>query len=326
MEWTDDVTAGDWLRERIDDPWRGTMHDVVPRGFAAYARVFHPADRDRPEGQPWPPLPYGRHRKEWDAFQSSNPGIRSERVSWATAAAAFGTTMHPLAQWDDLVERFREVEGEDGPRDAEGWRYGRPMWGQLPADLVAVIAELGAAHTATPADAYVGVWAGWGGLLGAMGHSPSRALLTFTDEPGDPHHEQFLERSVRDGFNNPFRKPTWQPGVLPDDVSRGARLELPAREHVLFRGTLTELADPEWARRMPWTDPERMAFPDPAESPSLIWPADRAWVFATDVDWDSTVVAGPTAFIQELCADPRLEALPLREGADLSSLGDELNR
>ena len=70
MEWTADVSVGDWLKDRIDDPWQFTMHDVVPRGFPAYARVFHPVSRDRPVGAAWPREPYSAHRV-WDAFQAA---------------------------------------------------------------------------------------------------------------------------------------------------------------------------------------------------------------------------------------------------------------
>ena len=90
MEWTPDVSAGDWIRDRLDDgaEWGASMHGVVPRGFEAYARVFHPAWRDRPVGADWPVEPYS-HRA-WDSFFASHPdlGVVDERVSWAATAAA----------------------------------------------------------------------------------------------------------------------------------------------------------------------------------------------------------------------------------------------
>lgn len=334
MEWTADVAAGDWFRQRIDDPWRGTMHDVVPRGFEAYARIFHPVERDRPVGQPWPPLPYGAHAREWESFQRDAPEIDAERVTWEEAARQFGTTMHALAQWHHLVERFQAVPGEDGPRDAAGWRYLQPAQGQLAPDLLAAVAALLAAHTTTPDEGFVAVWEGWGGLVGHLGYGPSRALLTLSasdDTPRDEveaRHRDFLERSARDQLNNAFRKPTWQPGILSDEISRGQRFELPARSHILFRGGVAELARGDWQQRVPWQD-EAMAgagFASTAESPSLIWPDDRAWVLVSEVDYDSTIVGGSHQLVRALCADPRLEALPVREGADLTWDADEVNR
>ena len=37
MEWTDDVAAGDWIRERLDTDF-GTMHTVVPNGCTRATR------------------------------------------------------------------------------------------------------------------------------------------------------------------------------------------------------------------------------------------------------------------------------------------------
>ena len=328
MEWTTDVAAGVWLRERLDDHPGTTMHGFVPRGFAAYARIFHPASRDRPVGRPWPPLPYARHRREWDAFHAASPEIDEERITWAQAAAAFASTMHPLAQWHHLVDKHRAVPGEDGPRDAAGWRYSEPAEGELADDLLAAAARHLAVHTTTPDGGYVALWEGWGGLLGFHGETPARTFLTFTADPDSGRHNAMLGRSIGDPFNNVFRKPTWQPGILSDDISTGPRLELPGRSHVLFRGGVRELADPDWVLRVPWRDREGEAhgFAPQAQSPSLIWPDDRAWVMVGEVDQDSTIVAGSSELVAALCADPRLEALPIPTDADLTWDGDPINR
>jgi hypothetical protein len=318
MEWTADVSAGEWLRERIDA--------VMPRGFDAYARIFHPATRDRPVGVPWPSEPYALYHREWDAFHSAQPEIDEERVTWTDTAAAFGTTIHPLAQWNRIVGR-RTNEGD--PVDAAGWRYSDPPNGTLDPGLLAAVAGTLADYTATPDDGFVALWDGWGGVLGGMGYGPSRVLYaTADDTPADPRHDDFLAHASRDMFNDVFRKPTWQPGILSDEISRGPRLSLPDRDHVLFRAGVTELADADWVLRAPWRDTasEAHGFPPSAESPSLVWPADRSWVLVTEIDFDSTIVAGSSELIRALCADDGLEALPIPEGADLTWNGDEVNR
>ena len=337
MEWTSDVAAGDWIRERLDGDsgdgaWASTMHAVVPRGFEAYARIFHPAGRDRPVGMSWPPLPYARHRREWDAFQAAAPEIDGERVSWAQTAEAFGAAMHPGAQWSRLVgqDPFAPVR-EDGPRDAAGWRYGEPALGDLAADLVAVVASHLVAHTSTPDAGYVALWEGRGGLLGFLGEAPSRMLLQLREGEDDPvldRHNEMLGQSFTDRFNNVFRKTSWQPGILSDEISRGVRLELPHRGHVLFRAGVTELADPQWVESVPWRERDLEGFdlPPTAQSPSLVWPDDRAWIFVSEVDYDSTVVGGTADLVADLCADPRLESMPIRAGADLGWDADEVNR
>jgi hypothetical protein len=334
MEWTAEVDAGDWLRERIDDPWRGTMHDVVPRGFPAYARVFHPATRDRPVGAAWPTEPYS-DRRAWDAFHSAHPDlvVDNERVTWAATAAALGRTMHAGAQWAAIARFDPRANRENDPRDAAGWRYSDPEQGGMPPDVVAALADVLVRHTSAPRDGWAALWEGHGDLVGHFGVGPSRVFFQVEDAdgPADPdlaQHNAMLGRSLKDRFNSVFRKPTWQDGILPRDVSEGARLRLPGRDYVLFRGDVSELAHPEWVLHVPWRDreSEEHGLPPSAHAPGILWPADRAWVSVTEVDFDSTIVGGTDELIRALCADPRLEALPIRAGADLSWDADEVNR
>lgn len=62
MQWEPDVARGAWLAERVDARW-GDMHVAVPRGFEAYARVFHPIEADRPLDKAWAEI--GRRRAPW---------------------------------------------------------------------------------------------------------------------------------------------------------------------------------------------------------------------------------------------------------------------
>lgn len=324
MEWTADPSAGSWLHGRLDGD-RSDMHVVVPQGFPAYARVFHPARRDRPVGEDWPGLPYDAHRAEWEAFQARAPEIDEERVSWAETAAAMGTVMHASAQWDRIVAPGLIVENEDGPRDAAGWRYSPPPIGGLEVEVLAAVTQHLVEHTATPDAGMSALWEGWGGLLGFRGKRPSRGFYTVGE---DPNHTAMLSRSLHDSFNNVFRRATWQEGILSRQISEGPRLQLPHRGHVLFTGAPREFADPAWILDAPWRDREAEAhgFPPSAHSPSLVWPDDRAWVLVSEVDFDSTIVAGTEALIRDVCADERIEAMPIPEGADLSWDSDGVNR
>ncbi|MBZ4487164.1 hypothetical protein LQ938_15285 [Microbacterium sp. cx-55] len=328
MQWTPEVPNADWLRASLDEPWRGTMHDAVPRYFPAYARIFHPATRDRPVGRPWPGLPYAAHRREWDAFQDATPEIDVERVGWAETSAAFGTTFHPLAQWQRIVAPGVTVEHEDGPRDASGWRYSAPAVGEVDADVLAALAGVLAAHTTTPDDGVVALWEGWGDLVGHLGVTPSRSFLSLTTaDDGSDRHDELLARSIRDPLNDAFRKPRWQPGILSDEISRGGRLSTLGRDYVVFRGGIAEFAAEGWVERMPWRDrdAEAAGFGPTAHSPNLVWPADRAWALVSEIDWDSTIVAGSTALVSALCAHPALEAVPIEQNASLQWDADRIN-
>ncbi len=100
-----------------------------------------------------------------------------------------------------------------------------------------------------------------------------------------------------------------------------ASLELPGREYALLQTTLDELADPDWGTEsdVGWLP----SFRHP--SVQLLWPADHRWIVASEVDWDSTIVAGARSLIDEILADPRFETFEVGVDDDLSWDGDTLN-
>lgn len=323
MRWEDDVEVGGWIRDRLD-PGFATMHGVVPRGFDAYARVFHPASVRSLTGGGVVPTSEELRALPDDDFDRTVASFHDEAVTWADTAVAFGTVLHPLAQWNRIV---RTPAGEDWRHrhTPDGREFSAPIEGDLPPGILAHVAEHLVAHTTTPDDGIAGIWAGWGGLLGGYGPA-GRVFLTATDDPVEAH-AALLAESIHDPFNNPYQKAVWHDGILSREVSEGAHLELPQREHVLFAAPPRAFADPDWVAFVPWRDRalEERGIPPMAQHPSLIWPADRAWILVSEIDFDSTVVAGSAALIAALCADERIEALPLAEGASLQWDADEVN-
>lgn len=322
MEWIADVSAGAWLRPLLDDG-HGTMHDVVPHGYAAYARILHPPhvqwlpDRPMPSQEEWERMPESERQRLVERMADAD-------TTWAATAAAFGTTLHPLAQWQRIVRT--PTDGDWHTRIApDGREYGAPEEGSMPPPSLAPLAEHLVGHTTTPDDGFAALWEGWGGLLGFYGETPARMFLSFSD---DPRHRAMLDRSTHDPFNNVFRKPVWQDGILSKEISEGPRLRLPDRDHVLFSVAPAAFADPDWVLDAPWRDrmSEQHGFPPEAQHPSILWPADRAWVMVSEIDFDSTIVAGSAALVAAICADGRIEALPIREGADLTWDADDVNR
>lgn len=308
MEWVGDgADAGRWLVERIDDPWRGSMHDVVPRGFPSYARVFHPTDADRPMAGQWPPLPYARHLRAWDAFMAHGVhDVERRSVSWSEAAAMHGTTWHPLAQWGSLVRQTTdtwESSVADEFLSADGWRVRPPQQGQLDAAVWPHLARTLAAHSDTD-EIFVALWEGHGALV----ESTSGTGRVFLSSDG--------QAAAAGG------------AVLSREISAAPRLQLPNRGFVVFRGTIGELSADDWPLDVPWRDriAESYGFAPSALSPSIVWSSDQAWVSVSEVDLDSTVVGGPPALIDAVCAAEGIEALPIDEGAHLDWDADKVNR
>jgi hypothetical protein len=136
-------------------------------------------------------------------------------------------------------------------------------------------------------------------LHGSLGEVEQwRALLdllaTATADPSDCYFALWegwpLEESAR-------RWPTF-------GVPGGARL--PARSFFLFHGALShaEICGPPAAAGI-WGAPEF----DHGGTPAFVWPSDRAWCVAADVDPHWAGVGASASTIDRLLADRRLDAV-----------------
>lgn len=216
---------------------------------------------------------------------------------WTEVAAACGTTVHPTAQWWALA-------GAPSWGGETRWIGEAPSEGSLPVAELAAVVEVLAACTPGGAGAEVvaALWEGFGWIHG--GGSASLLLAhTAADAPSD----------------GPFGWRPAPPGFDPQ-VLAAPRLELPSRRYLLFRGSLGDVAD---EAGVPWpTSRERAWWP---QSPNLLWPTDRSWCLATEIDLDSSVVGGPRALVDALLAHPDLEVLEVREDDSFMVDGDAIN-
>jgi 8-oxo-dGTP pyrophosphatase MutT (NUDIX family) len=133
----DDPGAADWLAARWGTEFRGQL---VPSGFEACARLFHPASRD---GTP---------------------------VRWAEIAAHFGTVAHARMEFEPLARRhWWDYSAEPGLFDHA------PFQEWLPTELLAPVTEILRRHTSTPDRCAFGIWYGHGDLPDDV-----RAVATFS--------------------------------------------------------------------------------------------------------------------------------------------------
>jgi hypothetical protein len=96
----------------------------------------------------------------------------------------------------------------------------------------------------------------------------------------------------------PGEQPMPVPDPVPPEVRYGPRIQLPGRDYLLYTGPVDGA----------------LAFADSDQTPNLWWPGDRAWCVASDVDLCWSYVGGSAQLIEELIADPRLEAVPAVPG------------
>jgi hypothetical protein len=145
-----DARAAQWVVDRVRG-FGGSVLSLVPAGFAAYVRVFHPAYRG-PQPDPIP-------------------------VSWAHIAAANRRRAHGGMQLGAITGSERhEGEGQPGVFDDP------PATGTLPPEVLGPLASALTACTTTPERCWFAVWEGYAGLSAGV-----RAAPTFT-LPGRTHH------------------------------------------------------------------------------------------------------------------------------------------
>jgi hypothetical protein len=132
-----------------------------------------------------------------------------------------------------------------------------------------------------------------------------------------------------------FGMSTIQSGVA-EEWSDAPQLEQPAREWVVLRGPLAAVGEITLSDRhgIVWRFYPKGQEPPPdyeppeqfhREVPNLIWPEDRAWFVACDVDLDSTLVGGSRSLIEAILSAPELEAWEVDGEVSLQADADKLN-
>jgi hypothetical protein len=117
----------------------------------------------------------------------------------------------------------------------------------------------------------------------------SRALAVLIPHTSTPH---FVYVGVWEGWGH--------------STPAGARFGIPDAAHAdrtyaLLSGPSTSVLDP----------PSLGLTPGHSATPHLVWPADRAWFVAADVDPDWFTAAGSGAAIRDLLAAPGLDTEPV---------------
>lgn len=293
MEIMTDVQRGEWILERAGK-W-ATVGGVSGTGFEAYARILHPVAARRADLT---------RTDEW----GQHPIVEEATWPWASIAERTGRVMHPLVQW------LRLTDDESLMQFSDGWTIEPSRQGWFDPRLFAAMTDHLTAATMTPDNIVAAIWNGWGF------ESNSTFSVVLTPDTGagsdkasesdrgwvEPEH-QGASASVSSDFLHAVRS--------------GRLLAFPGRDLVLMHGSLTELADPAWGNRagIGWT------FNRSDPTPQMFWPEDHAWVVASEIDWDSTIVAGSQRLVDDVLADPTFEAFELGQDDMLTHDADHIN-
>ena len=131
VEVVHDLSAAGWIEERLPKyPW-ATVGSIVPEGFAAYARVFHPA------------------------FRETEDGLQA--VRWSTVAEWSGRIAHPLMAFGRIANL-----GDD-PNAWPSWGQ-RPYEGSLPKEVKERLLPILREFTSAPERCWFCLWEGFGDI------------------------------------------------------------------------------------------------------------------------------------------------------------------
>jgi hypothetical protein len=244
------------------------------------------------------------HPAEARRVTSTDPlDVEFRMAPWREIASAQGNRWHPEAQWGALSGNASgDIELGDG------WLVAEPSRGRLPLTQLAAICEVLLMHG--PPEVMLGLWEGWGDLHPGSG---SR-FLALNSEPLTPRQLRSQEERLHSEH-----AASVDPEVA-RALSAGTLLELPGRNYVLLAAHLGEFLDTDWVStagigwHFGW-----------GPTPNLIWPADRSWLLASEIDFDSTLVGGSRAIVDAVLADERLEVAEVTADTDLTITGDRIN-
>lgn len=210
-------------------------------------------------------------------------------ATWAYVANQTQRHLHPLAQFVAIAGRLAF-----DCRHPMGWPGENPVRGSLDPEQLEILGQVLAEHSSLTQTCRLLLWKGWSTL-----------------------------------------PPAWRDNC--------PTLIQPGREYLLFECPVSEIvaasrffALPHPAFSAPVTLEEAAALGREGEaatgrvlldvqSPNQWWPTDRSWFVATEVDYDSTIVAGSHELITSITSHPQLEAFPITLNDNISADGDTVN-
>ena len=222
--------------------------------------------------------------------------------------ARYVRVLHPIESDDEHAIRWRDVAAVTGRQihpqvqwwrligsepsinpSSELWPGSDPEIGELLQPDNQTLLDLLAHHTATPDDAYFAVWLG----RAAFHYG---CTVRFGPRPGGQTYSEPVDVAP-----------------MAELLSQASSLEHPGRNYGVLSGALEEAV----------TIPDLLGYLGPG--PNIVWPADRSWCVATEVDFDSTLVGCSEEAARRLLDSPDLETLSIAPEDFLTYDADVVN-
>ena len=194
--------------------------------------------------------------------------------------------------WHELAQRSGRHMHAAVQFDRFAWPN-PPREGSLDREEATALVSVLRAHTTTPDKCWLAIWHGFSQLTGAIEEKFARARGS----------EAWFTRGH--GARSDFKPPA--------DLADAPTVSLPNREYFLYRGPIDVV-------------PRFEHLTGHLQTPNMWWPEDRAWFVATEIDFNSTLVACTRACAMALLSTgPGLEAMEASAETRLDVYGDTVN-
>lgn len=202
-------------------------------------------------------------------------------VRWHDIAVANGFQPHAEMRFDGITPPG-SFDGAGNQRKSQAglWDFA-PQEGAIPEPIAIRLLECIAPFTSSDERWYFAYWEGWGDPV--------------TLSSGNVHRRWLWRRERAKNYERPSEDFAGSPRA---DRDTAIRMIIPARAYYLFEGSLTDALTG-------WTGPG-------SHTPTMWWPAERAWFVHTEIDLNSTYLGGSRGCIDRLLDDPELETYEVR--------------
>jgi hypothetical protein len=146
-------------------------------------------------------------------------------------------------------------------------------------------------------------WNGQDPVIGSMDPDDLDALCGILGaHAADPDHVFFGLCTIE----------LWEESFTREELKENRLLRLPmGRDYIVLTGPLSAV--------------DRLSNEAAGGTPNLIWPAEHAWLMASEVDFDSTLDGGSAELIRAIVESPELESWQVEPTDSLAVDADKIN-
>ncbi len=167
--------------------------------------------------------------------------------------------------------------------------------------------------SSTPENCFHALWEGYGWLHpGAFAvYIPRNPSIIFRIIQRQPFRYLSIRNTMRKHRHRNLSDYALPANTLPKGIMEFERFQLPNRNYLLMQGAIKE------ALHIGFEIHDHFNF----QSPNLIWPEDKSWIFVNEIDFNATLIGGSQELIQRIVQRSELTSEVFRRTETATDLG-----